>query len=286
VDRLCWADAVKSDSIERARERLRAALEQTVEREQQLGRAGFHLLPAKVQNHLAALQAQTRPDDDSLEAIMAAERLLKTYNSELDNAQNLVAQLSGEAGRRAQARRKRGARMLLAFGVVLVIAAGVTLYYRSALADKARSCRAAPPCAGDGLCGAGMRADGASPFDIECRAVSAEDCNASQGCRGQGRCSLVDGRCIAASADDCAKSPGCKEDGWCSAQDGRCVAAQIQDCRPTRACTERGACTPIDGVCVAGSDADCRQSEMCRKHGACSEVEHRCIKSEFAPHEP
>lgn len=272
---------MKSDSIERARERLREALEQTLERERKLGREAFLLLPPKVQNQLAVLQAQSYPDDDSLEGILAAERLLKTYNERLDNAENLVAQLSGEAGRRAQTSKRRTAGALVVVGGLAVVAAGLTLYFRSALASKARSCREAAACSGDGACGAGMRVRGVSPFEIECRAVSEEDCARSQGCQTQGRCGLLDGQCVAASAEDCAKSPKCTEAGWCSPRDGRCVAAEAHDCRRTKACAERGACTPIDDVCMPGSDDDCRQSELCKKTGACSEVEHRCVKSDF-----
>jgi hypothetical protein len=274
---------VKSDSTERARGRLREALLKTIEREQALGPKGFLQLPPKVQNQLAVLQAQSLQDDDSLEGILASERILARYHDRLDNAQNLVAQMAGEAGRRTLSRHQIGRWALVALAALAVVAAAVTLYYRRSLAEKAQVCRASDGCTVDGLCGAVLPLSGPAPLSAACAAESAEHCASSKGCRELGRCSAVDGVCVAATNEDCAGTPGCENDGFCSARDGGCVAAEVHDCRRTKACAERGACTPIDGQCKPGSDADCRQSELCRRQGACHEVQQRCVEVDFEP---
>jgi hypothetical protein len=259
-----------------ARERLRRALAKTAGRERELGRDGFHQLAERVQSQLAVLQGQAVPKEDTLEAMLAAEHILKTYNKQLDDAFNLVAQLAGEAGRQAARQHRRINARLITFGVLAIAASGGLLFYRRAVAAKASDCGQAAGCRELGLCGAALRLS--APVGINCQPGSDEDCAQSTSCRDSGRCKSVAGQCAAASDADCTDTPRCKDGGLCSAREGDCVAAKVQDCRTTKDCTSKGRCTPIGNVCKVGSDADCRQSDICKTHGACSEVEHNCVK--------
>jgi hypothetical protein len=267
---------VSQDDANKARHRLGKALEKIVEREQQLGRLGFVSLPEHTQNQLAVLQAQAEPQDETPEALLAAEHILDRYDSQLTTAFNLVAQVSGEQERQTASRRK-GRWVTLA--VVVVLAAGGFggySHYQSSLVAKKDECPKERGCADDGLCQAEIRWY-PPPVAIQCLARSDEDCEPSKGCRTLGRCHARQGRCVATQDEDCRAIERCKVDGWCSAREGQCVAASPEDCQPTKGCSERGACTPVDNICVPGSDDDCRKSELCRTRKACKEVENRCV---------
>jgi hypothetical protein len=259
----------------KARERVAAAIKATASREQELGREGFAELPESIQSELAMLQAQCAPKDDTLEALLACEHLLKDYVKKLGDAVNMANQLRAEGSRR-RARLVAGTskRLVIGGGVLVVLAAAV-LVYRQALAAKRDACQSAPACAQSGLCHAELQTDPA--LSLECRAGSEEHCRASSDCAKLGRCSLEQGQCVAASDADCRALAACRERGACSAKGGECVAVTARDCRPTKACVEVGHCTPVDGVCRADSDTDCRQSELCKRKGACNEVEGRCV---------
>jgi hypothetical protein len=261
--------------IEKLRTRLAARLEATARREEELGREGFLALPARIQNRMSVLQIEAQPKGQSREALVAAQQNLDSYNSLLDDAFNLVAQLDGMKGRAAAASKRRASRLGLGTTVGLILMVGAGSAYRSAKQEKADTCRQASPCREIGLCGAALRLEGS--VGLECRALDAADCEASQGCLKLGQCQVVDGGCAAASDEDCRKIARCASDGWCTQVEGRCIAGTTQDCRRIEACTQRGACTPINEVCVAGSDADCRQSELCRTGGACVEVDNKCV---------
>jgi hypothetical protein len=268
--------SVTRDEADKARVRLADGLARTRTREEELGRDGFHRLPLRIQNELAALQGQAAPLEDTLEAMLAAEQILKTYNKKLDDALNLVHQLSGEEGRRAPRERRRR-RLLLLVGTLTTLALAAGLFaYRRALGTKAARCRAAVGCRDDGLCGAGLVFEGGPSF--ECRVESEADCKLSGACTRMGRCIQAGGACVASRDEDCRATERCKLEGLCGAREGDCVALRAEDCRPTPDCRAKGHCTPMDGRCKAGGDADCRASLLCEKESACHEVDGACLR--------
>ena len=54
------------------------------------------------------------------------------------------------------------------------------------------------------------------------------DCQASEGCRKMGQCSVKAGRCLALTTRDCAQSEVCKKQGQCSLKDGACRRSQTE----------------------------------------------------------
>lgn len=269
---------MSGDDLEQTHRRLSEALLVTAKREQQLGREGFLVLSEKLRHQLAALQAQCAPKEPTLEAMLGAEHLLKTYNERLDDAFNITRQVENE-GMRQRQRRKRRVWIGGAASVVIVgLASAAWIWLSAAMAAKERHCQKAPACGESGLCGVALR--GAPSWDIECAAGSDEDCRASASCRELGRCSQERGECVAARDEDCRALSRCKDHGLCHARSGECAATSIEDCRSTKACAAVGACTPVEGLCRPGSDDDCRRSALCKTAQACIEIDGRCVVDE------
>jgi hypothetical protein len=268
-----------AEDIDKVRTRLRTRLEETARREEELGRDGFWALPTKLQNRLSALQQQSEPGGETLEAYLAADHNLETYNAVLDDALNLKAQVGGMESRLAAARRLRMRRVAVGGLAAAVIGGAGAGYYRSALGDKVAACKQAPACSEVGHCGARLVVE-AGAVRLECAATSEEHCAGSKSCGRVAQCSLVDGACVATEAD-CRKSSRCRTDGWCSSVEGRCRAEKDSDCRKTEGCLERGECSPVGGVCKVASDADCRLSNLCREKEACLAVDNRCVAPDW-----
>ncbi len=125
----------------------------------------------------------------------------------------------------------------------------------------AASCADTPFCKQGGLCV--PMADGL------CGAGHESTCKASEACRLDGRCALVDGTCQATEAI-CAAWDGCRFDGRCAAVDGECRLTQ-DSCAQSIPCQKLGACSPSELYegCGVASDADCAHSEVCKKYGWC-----------------
>ncbi len=269
-----------AEDIDKLRTKLEARLDATARREAELGRDGFLALPERIQNRLSVLQAEAQPRSNTLEAYLAADHNLETYNEVLDDAFNLVAQIGGMESRVAASRRQRAKRMALAGVVAVVVTAGGYAYYHSELSAKVEACAAATACREVGLCGA--RLASGTAIRLECAATEEAHCEASESCKRVAQCSLVDGAC-AATEKDCRQSSRCASDGWCTAVEGRCRADEDADCRKTRGCIELGACSPVGGVCKVASDADCRISDICKEQEACRAVQNRCVREDWSP---
>lgn len=271
-----------AEDIDKLRTKLHARLEATAKREAELGRDGFLALPERIQSRLSVLQAEAQPRSDSLEAYLAADHNLETYNEVLDDAFNLVAQIGGMESRLAASRRYRAKRLAIAAVVALALVGGGYAYFQSELSAKVEACAEATACKEVGLCGA--RLASGTALRLECAATEEEHCEASESCKRVAQCSLVDGAC-AATEKDCRRSSRCASDGWCTAVDGRCRADEDADCRKTRGCIELGACSPVGGVCKVASDADCRISNLCKDQAACRAVQNRCVREDWTPNE-
>lgn len=269
-----------AEPIEKVRQRFRHARARTAEQEARLGADDFLLLPARLQNQLAVLQAQCEePVGDDQEALVAAEHNLKSYNVKLGQALNLKSQLDG-ARRRRDSDRRRGAGRLLAWLVVAaLLVGGGWLGYGYVVEKKTALCADSKACAEQGHCAGGLRFDPPA-VSLICEAGTDQHCRSSRRCRRRGQCYVELGRCVARNDEDCRKTPGCKLDGLCSADGGRCIAEERKDCIQTPGCLERGACTPKQGVCKVGSDEDCKHSLACKKHGACMELQGSCVATE------
>lgn len=270
-----------AEPIEKVRQRFRHARARTAEQETSLGEQSFLLLPPRMQNQLAVLQAQCEePVDDDQEALVAAEHNLKGYNAKLAQALSLVSQLEGEQRRRGSDQR-RGVQRLLLWLVVLGALGGGGWYAVGYVTErKTELCARSAVCVESGQCVGGLRIDPPT-VELVCRAESDEHCRASARCRKRGQCFEEHGRCIADKDEDCRATEGCKLDGLCTAVNGSCRAAQREDCLPTRRCIEKGECTPKQGVCAVNDDEDCKHSLACKRHGACMEVQGRCVKTEL-----
>lgn len=271
-----------AEDIDKLRTKLRGRLEATAKREAELGRDGFLALPDRVKNRLSVLQAEAQPRSDTVEAYLAADHNLETYNAVLDDAFNLVAQIGGMESRLAATRRHRAKRVALVGVAVAILGGGGYAYYRSALASKIETCADATACREVGLCGA--RLASGTALRLECAATEEAHCQTSESCKNVAQCSLVDGAC-AATEKDCRRSARCDSDGWCTAVEGRCRAEKDADCRKTRGCIELGACSPVGGVCKVASDADCRISNVCKEQQACRAVQNRCVREDWSPGE-
>ena len=162
---------------------------------------------------------------------------------------------------------------------------------------KPPSCRDAPECKKMGKCTVGPKR--------VCIIASDADCQQSDPCRIEGRCSFKDKRCVAGSNEECQASEHCQKAGLCEAVDGacvnlarefqpacagpcradglcvqrggKCVALSDYHCRsssdtkpdPESVCAREGRCTARGDVCVAASDEDCAKSAACRRAGRC-----------------
>jgi hypothetical protein len=91
-------------------------------------------------------------------------------------------------------------------------------------ADAERQCRDGPTCRKEGRCGAAIKESffGTST-ELECVAVSMEDCRASEVCATSGLCGHKDFFCVA-TAEGCARSARCEEVDECVAKGYQCVS--------------------------------------------------------------
>ncbi|MEM9695223.1 MAG: hypothetical protein AAGA56_21955 [Myxococcota bacterium] len=97
-----------------------------------------------------------------------------------------------------------------------------------------------------------------------------DSCRQAPACAYEGRCDGEVGACRATSARDCAASQGCRDWGACGlGDDGACIALERRHCTESYGCGLRGRCTPDHGSCVVAEDRDCRQSELCKRHKLC-----------------
>jgi len=270
-----------AEPIEKVRQRFRHARARTAEQEARLGEQDFLVLPPRLQNQLAVLQAQCEePVGDDHEPLVAAEHNLKGYNARLEEALTLVSQLEGARARRGTDQRRGLGRALVWLVLFGTIGVGGWLAYGYVTEKKTELCAGSEQCAQAGQCVGGVRIDPPT-VELVCEAGSDEHCRASELCRKRGRCYAKLGRCIARDDEDCRKAPGCKLDGLCTAEGQRCMAQQREDCRPTPGCIKRGECSPKQGVCAVRNDEDCKHSLACKKHGACMELQGRCVMTEL-----
>lgn len=111
-------------------------------------------------------------------------------------------------------------------------------------------CKASSSCKEDGLC---------KGHHFKCVAGSAADCQASEGCRLHGVCSLraiadsgsriEEPFCQTGSSADCARSEGCKSDGMCASCTG--------ECRTLEACARAGREEAARNAKFSGLTAQC-----------------------------
>ncbi|MBW2527291.1 MAG: hypothetical protein JRI23_24125 [Deltaproteobacteria bacterium] len=270
-----------AEPIEKVRQRFRHARARTAEQEAALGEKSFLLLPARLQNQLAVLQAQCEePVVDDQEALVAAEHNLKGYNAKLTQALDLSNQLAGARQRRGSDQAQGLKRLVVWLLVLGALVAGGWYAHGYVTAKKSELCATSASCLEDGKCGGGVRIDPPT-VELTCVAETDEHCRSSARCSKRGQCYAEVGSCVARDDADCRQAPGCKLDGLCTAEGGSCRATKREDCRATPRCMERGECTAKRGVCTVGNDEDCKHSLACKKHGACTELQGNCVKTEM-----
>ncbi len=143
-----------------------------------------------------------------------------------------------------------------------------------AWADAVSWCDA--PCELEGAC---------ERQELECRAVSEADCQASRACVEQGRCNLDERleSCVVDRPEDCQGANICQEglaDGskLCVQHEGLCADA-LSACAREPHCTIRGDCFPMEGTC-APMDGSCTETIDCEVQGRCQHENHLCLPME------
>lgn len=134
-------------------------------------------------------------------------------------------------------------------------------------------------CAGEGQCGTSYERAGEGLY--RCYVRDELDCQRSEACREEGRCSYdprVALRCIApgraprvppSAPSVCEQSSDCARWGRCALIEGICLASRQEDCESSLDCVVQGRCTLRGHYCVATSDDDCRRSLECEIYGRC-----------------
>src|SRR5690606_9103887 len=73
----------------------------------------------------------------------------------------------------------------------------------------------------------------------------------------------------ATRSEHCEASRGCRLEGRCSVRDGACVVASDADCAAATACVDDGACAKVGDACLPATDADCRNASQCKWSALC-----------------
>lgn len=141
------------------------------------------------------------------------------------------------------------------------------------LARAQRECRATQ-CSSSGRCSLLVESD----LDVKCVARHPFECEQSEECRQNGRCTLDQDQCWIGSREDCLRSAGCSGHGACSPLEGRCAAKDEQDCRHAAWCRGTDRCRAVRGLCesVFGQQADCDGGASCAVPDAarCHDMTH------------
>ena len=172
---------------------------------------------------------------------------------------------------------KDGQRLIAS--TTLTLASSVFLYLPSGWADP----QAQNPCLSPENIGA-CEASGLCTFDPlvqKCIAATNVDCRRSRECEGT-HCIAKNGECVdLGSTNECQTSNECYHEGRCTWSNGTCIAASRDDCaqahfnREETLCEKYGKCTPQGGVCVSTSE-DCLKSTYCKQFAGCTPMGGTC----------
>ncbi len=100
-------------------------------------------------------------------------------------------------------------------------------------------------------------------------------CRNSQVCKREGRCGFdpQSGQCVSDTHANCERSEECLNDGKCTREGASCIRLSNADCLRSKACKASGHCTLVRvnnvPVCGPATDADCRRSDLCKTEGRC-----------------
>jgi hypothetical protein len=115
---------------------------------------------------------------------------------------------------------------------------------------------------------------------------SAEGCTKSLACWESGLCALGPnaGACAATDVTQCQQSELCAKEAKCSLADWHCILGGSLDCVNSGLCRKLGKCDDIRGECHPTRDEHCGQSEICQQQHLCKEVNSECIDEKLEAH--
>ncbi|HSY24975.1 MAG TPA: hypothetical protein VK841_22780 [Polyangiaceae bacterium] len=117
-------------------------------------------------------------------------------------------------------------------------------------------------------------------------AASEEGCAKSLACWEAGLCALGPNgnACASTTVAQCQQSELCSKEAKCSLADSRCLLGGSLDCETSGLCQKFGKCEVIRGECRPARDEHCAKSDICRTQHLCKEVRSECVDENLEVH--